>query len=126
MYNKLIREITPEHQKFFESKHNDQVLCPFCGKNATLKAAGVKHAGLSGCGNVLFLHCLNGELYAQAYQVAKDYSRWGLNGEVHYGHLGSFHFRIGRAIEFYNYSGWWYANRDEGKIKKLPLYIGSF
>lgn len=119
-HDKQAREMTPEHSRFFERRHNDSVTCPCCGKTAVLKAAGLKTADLAGYINILILHCIKGELYAQAYQVAKDYSRWGLTGYAHYWHLGSYHFRIGRAIEFTDHYGWWYTTRDEGKIKRRP------
>lgn len=118
-YPELQRDMTPAYWGIMHGRHNDPVTCPFCGKRAQLKSAGLKHSGLNEFFNIVFLHCIGGELYAQAYVVRK----WFQDMELapHFLFTAAYHFRIGRAIMIYQ--GYWkgtpyYSDRDEGKITR--------
>ncbi len=113
------RTRTEQHDIFTAAKHNDGVYCPFCGRRAQLKAQGLGKAGLSQWKNIVFLHCIEGELYAQAYCVDKDYRQWGMDQKPKYHSNGVYHFRLGRASMFYTmHGGMWHVEIDQYKLAR--------
>jgi len=120
-YSAMRQLVTPEHREFLSARHNDVIVCPYCGRRATLKAAGIPKGCLTESYRIVFLHCLDGELFAQAYYVRKDYNAWGLDQSPYYACSAVYHFRIGRALMFYEgYNGSWHVTCDSGKIARRP------
>jgi len=64
--------VTPETQETMWAKHNDRIRCPFCGKEVTVKCRGKFRT--KELRNAVFLATDgDGNLFAQAYWMKKDY-----------------------------------------------------
>lgn len=69
------RFVGTTEQLIMEGRHNDKVLCPWCGKEATFKEVGRlgKKMKLLEHQPVVILKAKANELYAQCYWARKDY-----------------------------------------------------
>ena len=74
-YERNQRTEPPAHAVFLRATHNETVVCPYCGKTATLKNVGKSKSRkkLLEYQNIGFLHCVNGAVYIQSYYAYKDY-----------------------------------------------------
>ena len=97
----LQQTMTPELWAISFGKHNDSVTCPFCGKKATLKCVGKlgRKLKITQYIPVVFLHEVNGDIYAQSYWARKTYD--DLSQEPHYMVTCVYHFTPGKATMFY-------------------------
>lgn len=100
------RTVTPTEMMILYGKHNDQAVCPWCGREVTLKETGRlgKRKNLREFQAFMILKADRGNLYARAYWARKDYQ-----GELHelpkFRLCGAYCFRNGSAEEI-AYSTW--------------------
>lgn len=103
------RTVTIAEQMILDGKHNGKAVCPWCGREVTLKETGRlgQKKALIEFHPVLILKARDGELYARAYWARKNYKE-KLNDPPLFMLGNCYHFRIGMAEEvFQNYSGKW-------------------
>lgn len=125
-YPFLQRTEAPSHYEFIQSNHNDTVVCPYCGKRATLKCIGrIKNrTRLTEYVPITFLHAKDGELYAQCYWGRKIYDNQSFRGEPQYMVTNVYHFTPGKATMFEAcYSNEWKAHIDEGRLNPAKRQV---
>jgi len=113
--------VTAEMRDALEARHNDRILCPFCGAEVTVKCRGKFHD--SAYGAVVFLGAdAEGNLFAQCYGMEKDYE-FRPEAEPHYRFDCGYWFTPGRTLwvqKIYGYGrygdGEYFATWDEGKL----------
>lgn len=123
------RTFSMAEQMILNGKHNDRVLCPFCGKEATFKE--VRYLGkkkrLLEYKPVVILKASRGDLYARCYWARKDYQR-DLADPPLFMDTEHVRFRLGRAERWEQYYGGWHghvtAGRYDRKISE-PFTEGS-
>lgn len=127
-YPDLVKLDTEEHREFVASGHNAAVVCPYCGKNATLKSIekSKKCISLQQSEEVVFLHCVNGELYAQAYWTNKRFGAGYYSQEPYYMTSIVYHFCKGKASMFYMQYGTWYCIEQVAPLRGRLKIIEPF
>lgn len=106
LYPTVRRTETPENREFLAAKHNDEVRCPFCGRPAELRCAGIRRDSLAEWQPVLFLREMDGDILALGVWARKIYSdttRLWKGPEYHI--VSAYRFSPGRAVQYENYWG---------------------
>lgn len=100
--DKLPRTIGPVEAGVIFGKHNDKVICPYCGREVTLKNTAQlgKKKNLLEYQPVVFLSEKDGDLYARCYWARKDYQKM-LNDPPLFMNTFAMHFSIGKSEIFY-------------------------
>ncbi|NCC85358.1 MAG: hypothetical protein EOM03_14695 [Clostridia bacterium] len=100
-------------------RHNDFVICPWCGKPATLKCKGKFKGGRTtyADGQVLFLKAYNGGIFAQGYWMNKDYLKRPA-AYPHYCVSAVYWFEAGKAVQFTTNYGSWYSSIESGSMHR--------
>lgn len=77
---------TPEEWELFSRRHNEEGVCPYCGRPVTFKIVGKcgRFANLRENHCVVFWHYRDGAVFAQCYWTRKEYSQYSIAGEVGY------------------------------------------
>lgn len=123
------RAISSEVMDCIYLRHNERVVCPFCGKEVTAKdlAKAGKRRTLQDYRLVVFLHAEeNTTLYAQAYVARKEYEHLqDLSGYPSYDFEAAYIFQPGNpVIVEQNYRSGDYET-TEGKRTRDPFRCGS-
>lgn len=113
MEDRYPRLIDSRNAFLLYGEHNDEILCPYCGREARLKMTGKlgRRKNLMEYHPVVFLSARDGDLYARAYWARKDYLH-GLDGEPLYMLAAAYHFGDGFADIFEEEA---YSNRIHGR-----------
>lgn len=102
------RIMTASDMQVYCGRHNEEAICPLCGRAGMLKRIGAlgKKKNLLEYQPVVVLNAKRGELYARAYWARKDYEE--LTAPPKFMLSGVYHFKPGRAVYRYEtiYSGW--------------------
>lgn len=120
--------ITNERNEFLlYGSHNDEILCPYCGKQATLKEVCKlgKKKKLEEYQPVIFLSARDGDLFARAYWARKNYL-YELNAPPLFMLSAAYHFGDGFAeiIQEEPYSGGkLYTRKLEGNLDPVHRVI---
>ena len=115
-----LREIDdPEDRELmYEHRHNDEGVCPYCGRPVTFKhtekCGKFKKLCKQDC--VVFWKFARGAVWAQAYWVRKTYEKDYLKGKVEYYFDTGYVFRPGETYEFSRCYSKWYAIWEHDKI----------
>lgn len=119
---------TYEHWKFISSKHNDDVICPYCGKHATLKNVGISKncVTLEEEHSVAFWHCVNDVVFAQCYWTCKDFIAFGRDCEPRYDVSVVYAFYPNHALMFYQHSYAWEVVHENAAIGKRLRIVEPF
>lgn len=109
-----------ERQSFLQSRHNDEVCCPFCGARATLKEKSrcKSFEKLWEENNVVFFHAVGDSLYVQTYWTHKWYKDMPLEAYPQYSGCIQYFFRLGEVMQFYVYYGNYVAKHQVIKLGK--------
>ena len=109
---KLPRTIGMIEAGIIWGKHGDKVICPYCGKEVTLKNVSRlgKRKKLLEFQPVIFLNAKDGDLYARCYWARKDYLE-DLSATPLFMDTYAMHFSIGRSEEVHKEWGY------DGKLK---------
>ena len=102
----LPRTITMAEQCILDGHHNDKALCPWCGKEVTLKEMRYLGRRVSLCEYhlVVFLDERDGAIFAQCFWTMKDYRR-ELTDPPLFMQTKAIRFEIGRVTEWVAYEG---------------------
>lgn len=100
------RTVTSVEMGVLYGKHNDEAICPWCGRTVTLKETGRlgKRKKLIEYHPVVYLKEKGGDLYARAYWARKDY-QGELNQPPKFFLIGAYWFGAGRAS--YTFPSYW-------------------
>lgn len=92
------RTITYKEMTVLYGKHNEEAVCPWCGRSVTLKETGRlgKRKNLLEFHPVVILKAKRGKIYARAYWAKKDY-HGELDAPPLFFLIGAYRFEIGSA-----------------------------
>lgn len=111
------RTMSQSDMQAFYGRHNEEAICPLCGKAGTLKniCRLGKKKRLPDWQPVVILKARRGELYARAYWARKNYQE--LTAPPQFMLAAAYHFKPGRAVMYQEswLSGKWSARVCEGR-----------
>lgn len=111
----LERTMSAADAELMSIRHNAAVVCPYCGRKVLAKCLGSsgKRQGLTVYRRVVILQERDGDIFARAYWVRKDYEiEAGLNGPPLFYLVGAYRFTAGNAryyAHFYDKARFHYA-----------------
>ena len=130
---RLPRTILPKDYAVLYGRHNDEGVCPWCGKKITVKEVGRlgKRKNLIEYHPVVFLNAKAGDIYARCYWSRKDYL-YELDAPPQFRLTQAVHFSIGKAEKIDEGYGGWRISTLEGNYDPVhrvitePFTEGSF
>lgn len=123
----LPRQVTTTEQMILEGKHNQMAVCPYCGKEATLKEMRYLGRRVSLCEYkpVVFMDERNGELFAQCFWARKDYLE-SLTAAPLFMQTLAIRFTIGRVTVYEEFGGKLHRKIIEGNYNKKSYITEPF
>lgn len=124
---------TNQHMYAMWGEHNDEAVCPACGKSVTMKNTAKlgKRKNLLEHHPVIFLTEKDDAIYARAYWSRKDYQR-DYTEPPKFMLSSGYCFTRGHATHCYDYYGKWETNSIEGnydpnhRVITEPFVQGSY
>ena len=119
------RTVGPVEAAILSGKHNDKAVCPYCGKEVTLKNISRlgKKKNLLEYQPVIILRAKDGDLYARCYWARKNYLD-GLDDPPLFMDTYAMRFAIGRSEEVHDtYNGKYVRGVVEGNYDPVHRVI---